>query len=97
MREAVVIFAVILILLAITAIKYRKQIATVIGVGRMLRDAAAATTATRQTRIEEPVNSGKLVSCSKCGTWVPESRAIKFGGNTFFCTDACLQRSIQSV
>jgi len=97
MREALVIFAVILILLAITAIKYRKQIAALIGVGRMIRDAAAGTKRTGQTQIEEPVNSGKLVSCAKCRTWVPESRAIKFGWNTFFCTEACLQRSIQSV
>ena len=97
MREALVILVVLLILLALTALKYRKQIATVVGVGRMIRDAAAGGTNRREPRIKQQVDSGKLVSCTKCGTWVPESRAIKFGGGTFFCTDACLQGSIKAA
>ena len=97
MREALVILAVLLILLALTAYKYRKQIATVIGVGRMIRDAAAGVKGHREPRIEQPVEAGKLVSCTKCGTWVPEGRAIRFGGNTFYCRDMCLQNSIRSV
>ncbi len=41
MREFVVILFVILILLGLTAYKYRRQIAMVIGFGKMLRDARA--------------------------------------------------------
>ena len=96
MREALIILAVLLILLALTAFKYRKQIKTIIGVSRMIRNAAIGNTS-QQSRIEEPVNSGKLVNCTKCGTWVPEDWAIKFGASTYFCTDACLQSSIRSV
>ncbi len=97
MREAIIILAVLLILLALTAFKYRKQIAAVIGFGRIIREATKVKSADQRSRISEPVNSGKLVSCAKCGTWVPEGRAIKFGATTFFCTDACLQSSIKSV
>lgn len=97
MREILIILVVLLILLGLTVFKYRKQIAAVIGFGRMIREATKGNAARRTQQIDEPVNSGKLVSCTKCGTWVPEGRAIKFGGNTFFCTDACLQNSIKSV
>jgi hypothetical protein len=97
MREAFVILLVLLVLLALTAFKYRRQIGTVVGIGRMIRDAAAGGANRREPRIEQPVESGKLVSCTKCGTWVPENRAIKFGGGTFFCTDKCLQSAIKSV
>ena len=40
MRDAIFILFVALILLGITAIKYRKQIAGMIGVARMLKEAA---------------------------------------------------------
>ncbi len=97
MREALVILIVLLILVALTAFKYRRQIGTMISVGKMIRDAASGNVGRRDSIVEEAGNSGKLVNCTKCATWVPEAKAIKFGGNTFFCTDACLQRSIKSV
>ncbi len=97
MREALVILIVLLILIALTAYKYRRQIGTMISVGKMIRDAATGNANRRESIGAEPIASGNLVSCTKCATWVPESKAIKFGGNTFFCTDACLQRSIKSV
>jgi len=96
MREALIILAVLFILLALTAFKYRRQIKTIIGVTRAIRNAATRGIP-QQPRIEEPINSGTLVSCTKCGTWVPENAAIKFGAKTFFCTDTCLQSSIRSV
>lgn len=97
MRETLIILVVILILLTLTAIKYRLQISTIIGVTRMIRKAVKGTSAVRGEHIEEPINSGKLVSCTKCGTWVPELNAIKFGGGKYFCTDSCLQGSIKTV
>ena len=96
MREALIILAVLLIILALTAFKYRKQIKSIVGVSRMIRNAAAGNMP-QQPRIDEPVNSGKLVNCTRCGTWVPEGRAIKFGTSTYFCTDECLQSSIRKV
>lgn len=96
MREALIILAVLLILLALTAFNYRKQIKAIIGVSRMIRNAASGNMPQR-SRIDDAVNSGKLVNCTKCGTWVPEERAIKFGASTYFCTDSCLQSSIRSV
>lgn len=96
MREALIILAVLFILLALTAFKYRRQIKTIIGVSRAIRNAATGGVA-QQARIEEPLHAGKLVNCSKCGTWVPENNAIKFGAKTFFCTDSCLQSAIRSV
>lgn len=97
MREALVVLIVLLILIALTAYRYRRQIGTMINVGKMIRDAASGNVNRREAINAEPVASGNLVSCTKCATWVPEAKAIKFGGNTFFCTDACLQRSIKSV
>jgi len=87
MRDAIFILFVALILLGITAIKYRKQIAGMIGVARMLKEAA-------QPRGRSvPGDTGKsipLVNCTKCGVWVPQNKARKVG-DLFFCSDECVR------
>ena len=92
MREALVVLLVIFLLLALTAIRYRKQIAGVLGVARMLRDAKRAASGTQQSLPQEPPRSRQLVNCAKCGIWVPEEKARKVG-EIFFCSKACLERS----
>lgn len=84
MREFIIILAVILVLLALTAVKYRKQIAGLIGVARMLKEAKDAV---RQNSFRgEDARSVQLVNCSECGVWVPQDKAIK-AGNGFICSE----------
>ncbi|MBK6751448.1 MAG: hypothetical protein IPG67_15990 [Acidobacteria bacterium] len=54
MREALIILAVLLVLLALTAFKYRKQIAAVIGFGRMIREATKGTRPTGNHAYRSP-------------------------------------------
>ena len=92
MREALIILLVILVLFALTAFRYRKQIAAMLQVWRMLKSIKQATRPTEnQINSEKAVNS-RLVNCAKCGTWVPESNALKLR-NTFYCSAACVERS----
>lgn len=86
MREFLFILVVVLILAALTAVKYRKQINGMIGFARMIKDA-------RQNIAQDPTNirrtlekSIPLVNCSKCGVWVPQAKARKIG-DTYFCAD----------
>jgi len=89
MREALVILAIILILLVLTGIRYRKQLMTVIHIWRMLKSARSAA-ATRENEINEPADV-PLVSCAKCGAWVSQSEAVKIGSNTFLCAAKCMR------
>ena len=89
MKEALVILAVLAVLLALTAVRYRKQIATVIGLARMLRDAKRSVQGLRPDLTADTSNSVQLVNCSKCGVWVPRSKARKVG-ELFYCSDACV-------
>ena len=89
MREALIILAVIVILLALTALRYRKQIAGVIGVTRMLREAQRAAADGRKNVIRDgEQQSVPLVHCEKCGIWVPQNKALKSRGRSY-CSDAC--------
>ncbi|MBK9439418.1 MAG: hypothetical protein IPN51_15850 [Chloracidobacterium sp.] len=96
MREFVVVLLVILILLGITAFKYRRQIAMVIGFGKMLRDARSNI---KQASSPRQVNAepSELVNCTRCGTWLPKDRAIRFDAKTYYCSKDCVRTSMTSV
>jgi hypothetical protein len=98
MKEALVILAVIFVLLGLTAYRYRRQIATGIQVWRMLKGIKANTKRSIDDREEAPpVSSGKLIRCSKCGTWVAERSAIKLSRGVNFCSSACVESGTKTT
>lgn len=89
MREFILILIVILVLLALTAIRYRQTIAGILGVAKMLKEAKEAAAGAKAVTGEKP--SVQLVNCSKCGVWVPQSKALKRGEGFFYCSEVCKQ------
>ncbi|MEO8573925.1 MAG: hypothetical protein ABI481_08140 [Pyrinomonadaceae bacterium] len=93
MKEAFFTLIVIAILLGLTAIRYRRQIAAMLHIWRSLksmRDQAKE----KQVRPQDSIPAGPLVNCAKCGTWVPEQKAIQLRGGTFYCSSSCLESSV---
>ena len=84
MREVLFILLVILALLGLTAIRYRKQIAGMIGLARALKDAKNASSQGRQVGGEQP--SVRLVNCAKCDIWVPQDKAV-MRQQTYYCAN----------
>ncbi|PYS98926.1 MAG: hypothetical protein DMF63_12670 [Acidobacteria bacterium] len=95
MREAFFILLVLAILLGLTAIRYRKQIVTMLHIWRSLKSMREKS-GERQVKTEKSEQLGPLVNCSKCGTWVPEQRAIKLRGGTFYCSSNCLETAAKT-
>jgi hypothetical protein len=93
MKEAFVILLVIFALLALTAIRYRRQIVGVIQIWRSLK-AMRSQANEKQVPPATTSSSGALVNCAKCGTWVPEQRAIKLRGGVIYCSTACMETSV---
>lgn len=94
MREAFFILLIVVLIFALTAFRYRKHILSVYQVWKMLKQARIQNAQNRDSI--DDVNEaaiGPLVNCTKCGTWVPESRAIKLGARMFYCSTACVERS----
>lgn len=89
MREFLLVFAVIAVLLGLTAIKYRRQLMAMVGFARLLKEAGSATGELRRRAVtaSEP---NKLVGCDACGVRVPESKVIR-KGNRNFCSENCLK------
>lgn len=96
MRELLVVLFVIGLVLALTALRYRKQIVAVYRFWTTLRSA-------KQRSVQPQMNehareeAGPLVNCAKCGVWVPESRAIRLGTRIFYCSAACMEKSATAM
>lgn len=95
MREALFILLIVGLLFAITAFRYRRQIQTVLGVWRML-SAARPNARNRQVETDQSPSSGNLVNCAKCGTWVPEERAIRVPPNIYYCSRNCVEQFVNA-
>jgi hypothetical protein len=92
MKEALVILVVMGIIMILTAVRYRRQISGMIQIWRTLKSARDQIRDGRgASPAKEPVSAGPLVNCARCGTWVPESRAIDLRGGIFYCSTACLE------
>jgi len=96
MKEAVFIAVVLLILIVLTAIRYRKQLIAVLNIWRMLRSMRQMSP-TRDAQISGSTKSaGPLVNCVKCGNWVPETHAIKLG-RAAYCSAECVEKSARAA
>lgn len=84
MREALFILLVVGILAALTAVRYRKQIAGMIGLARALKEAKDDAVQGRSVGGEQP--GVQLVNCAKCGLWVPQNKAAQRQKN-YYCAD----------
>jgi len=95
MREAFFILLVIGVILALTAYRYRSHIGAVYRFWRVLRDARVQ----RSEELNRPVEStnGPLVNCAKCGTWVPESKAIKLRPRIYYCSAECVEKTASAA
>jgi hypothetical protein len=94
MREIFVILIVIAALLLLTAFRYRRQLWTIYGVWRMMRSMQKGAAAQRKGQVEPAkAAEGPLVNCAKCSNWVPESRAVRLGPTTVFCSADCMEKA----
>lgn len=93
MREAFFILLVLLALAGLTAYRYRRQIRAALDFYRTIKTIRERTASPRTEIPEEPASKGPLVNCQKCGTWVPEDKAVRLGRSAFYCSTKCLETS----
>ena len=94
MKDAVFILLVILVVFAMTAARYRRQISTLIQMWRMLKGASQRSPKEESASGELGDRALPLVNCSKCSRWVSENEAIRVGTGNYFCSRECFERSV---
>ena len=96
MKEALFILLVLMVLAAITAFRYRRQIKAVMHFWRTLQTMRQPGQGNNRIQ-DQPAFAGQLVNCPKCGTWVPEEKAMKLGRSASYCSTKCLEASVRNV
>ena|SRR5687768_14741048 len=97
MKEALVILIVLAVILILTAVRYRKQITAVLQIWRSLKSMRQQVKQKQeQVGTNDSVAAGPLVNCARCGTWVPEQKAIKLRGGIVYCSSSCLETTGQA-
>ena len=89
MREAIFILLVLVVLAALTAYRYRRQIGTIIHLWRALSGMRQKSGPPILDQ-SSAAAAGPRVNCAKCGTWIPRDRAIALGG-TNYCSAKCVE------
>lgn len=90
-----ILLAVFLALIYLRLRPYIRMVQQMFGVVRDARQMGQVDPA-QPLRTKAAVES-KLVRCAACGTWIPDSRAVKLrASSAAYCSHACLENSSAS-
>ena len=90
----IILLILFLILLAMIAVRYRRQISAGIEIYKMFRQLRNP-----QKPSEKQINPKKneketaLVRCARCGTWKSQGDAINLRSKTSYCSASCMEKA----
>ncbi|MBA3633139.1 MAG: hypothetical protein H0W58_10090 [Acidobacteria bacterium] len=96
MSKLLILILLILVLAAIIAWRYRRQIQTALYLWRMFRKMRQMDKPPEK-RIEKQENAKdlQLIRCAKCGTWIPQKNALNLRSKTFYCSANCMEQAVK--
>jgi len=97
MTKFLVIIFLVLVFSGLVLLRFRKQIQTAMYVLRMFRQMRRANqqpTTEKTIEKQEKPAGGKLIRCARCGTWIPETSAMKLGAKTYYCSANCIESAV---
>lgn len=94
-----ILLVLFLILMAIFAVRYRRQLTVGIEIFKMFRQLKNQAQTQREKTDKKIDNkaadkSVPLVRCAKCGTWTPQSSALNLRSKTFYCSANCMEKAV---
>ena len=99
MTKILIVLLLLLVLLGLVALHYRKQIQMALYVFRMFRKMRQMSLADQpaEKQIEKTETAARdvqLVKCSRCGTWIPQTKALNLRSKTFYCSANCMESAV---
>jgi len=87
-----IILGILIVILVLIATRYRHQIKMAIYIWRMFRKMRqVGKTDEKQIEKQENSQDAALVRCAKCGTWIPQNKALNLRSGIFYCSKVCLE------
>lgn len=90
-----IILLILLVVAALVAFRYRRQIQAGWQIWRVLRQMRQVGKSQEKT-VEKQKDSLKevpLVRCEKCGKWISPEGALKLRSDKFYCSSNCMERA----
>lgn len=93
-----VILLLLVLIAAVIAVRYRRQIQMALYMWRMFRKMRQMSKSDeKQIETKEPEANSPLVKCSNCGTWVIKNTALNLRSNIFYCSSVCMEKAVSSI
>ena len=90
-----IILVLFLILFGVIAIRFRRQITGAIQIFKMLRQLKNQTRPPEKKIEKKSGNENvPLVRCARCGTWTPQTSALKLRSKTIYCSANCMEKAV---
>jgi hypothetical protein len=87
------VLAIILTVIVLFYIRYRRQIETVIKFWRILRQSQIPREPNAGNVLKKPAKDAVLVRCTSCGKWIEEASALGLPGKMYYCSPRCLEQT----
>ena len=96
MMKFLFILLILMLVLGLFALRYRKQIQMGLYVLRMFRKMRQMSKGGEEKQIEKTENASdvQLVKCARCGKWVPQTKALNLRSKTFYCSANCMEQAV---
>ncbi len=93
----IILLILLAVLIAIIAVRYRRQINAGIEIYKMFRQVRRQMKPPEEKQIKKPVTKGEvqLVRCAKCGKWINETNALNLRSKTFYCSTNCMEQAVR--
>lgn len=89
-----IILVLLILLAAIVAVRYRRQIQTALYVWKMFRKMRQSGKREEKQITQPAAKETPLIRCAKCGTWVPQKNALNLRSKTFYCSANCMEQAV---
>ena len=95
--KLLIILVLLLVVAALIAVRYRRQIQTAIYMWRMLRQMRQFNKPQHEKHIGAKETSANvpLVRCVGCGNWVEEINVLKMGNKISYCSASCIEKAVR--
>ena len=82
----------VITLLGIIALRFRRQILTAVEIWEGIKNPK-----NKEPLIDKKENSSSvpLIKCAKCEVWIPNTSAIKLNSNIYFCSRKCMENIVE--
>lgn len=88
------LFGLLISLIALFALRYRRQIQTGLHFWRMFRQfKRAAKQPEKEFENRGADKNEPLVRCARCGKWISQTNALNLRSKTIYCSANCMEKA----